>query len=75
MQLETNGPTGDVTIFFVGDNNGLVFHNVDIEDLDSSLDLSYSNNWYTLEDDNGCFLRINLSQVQFIRISKKKGSK
>lgn len=71
MQLKTNagGPRGDVTIFFDGfENNGLVFYNVDIEDLDSSLDNYYSNNWYTLEDDNGCFHRINLSQVQSIRI-------
>lgn len=59
----------DISVFFdCGKNTGMIFSNVDIDDLEYAINIFYSEPFYSLKDDNGDRVIINLSKVEFIRV-------
>lgn len=66
----------DIAIFFAStENTGMVFPNVDLEDLQYAIQNYYSEPFYTLSDGKGYDTIINLAQVEYIRVKRKAGAK
>jgi len=65
----------DIAIFFdCGKNTGMIFYDINLEDLEHALINYYSDNFYTLKDSDGNDIIINLSKVEFIRVTQRKGN-
>ena len=50
-------------------------YDIDIEELQLALDNHYSNFFYTLKDSDGNDVIVNLSKIEFIRVTQRKGKK
>ena len=63
----------DIAIFFdCGKNTGMLFYDIDMEELQLALDNHYSNFFYTLKDSDGNDVIVNLSKIEFIRVTQRK---